>query len=62
VNTTTITYQAVNIVRIAAGHYALNNTNGQTIYFDLLRDAKNFVHAYWGKDLIEAQFAPVQVA
>jgi hypothetical protein len=56
VNTTVIRYQAVNIARIDAGNYAVNNTNGETIYFDLLRNAKNFVNANWGKDLIEAQF------
>ena len=56
-NTTTIRYQAVNIRRIEAGHYTVNNTAGNTIQFKLLRDAKNFVNANWGKDLIEAQFA-----
>ena len=58
-NTTVIRYQAVNIARIEAGHYAVNNTKGETIYFDLLRNAKNFVNANWGKDLIEAQFTTV---
>ena len=56
-NTTTIRYQAVSIRRIEAGHYTVNNTAGQTVHFDLLRDAKNFINANWGKDLIEAQLA-----
>ena len=56
-NTKTIRYQAVNIRRIDAGHYTVNNTQGTTIHFKLLRDAQVFVNANWGKDLIEAQFS-----
>jgi len=56
-NTTTIRYQAVSITRISAGHYTVNNTEGKTISFKLLRDAQNFVNANWGQALIEAQFA-----
>ena len=55
--TTTIRYQAVTIRKIAAGHYTVNNTQGNTISFKLLRDAQNFVNANWGQALIEAQFA-----
>ena len=61
-NTKTIRYQAVNIIRIEAGHYTVNNTAGQTIHFDLLRNAQNFITANWGKELIEAQFKAVQAA
>jgi hypothetical protein len=56
-NTKTIRYQTVNIVRIEAGHYTVKNAAGTTIHFDRLRDAQNFIIANWGKDLIEAQFA-----
>jgi hypothetical protein len=52
-----IRYQAVNIVRIEAGHYTVNNTAGIAIHFERLRDAQNFITANWGKDLIEAQFS-----
>ena len=55
--TNTIRYQAVTIRRITAGHYTVNNTQGNTISFKLLRDAQNFVNANWGQALIEAQFA-----
>jgi hypothetical protein len=57
-NTTTTTrYQAVTIVRVAKGHYTVNNTAGNTIIFPRLVDAQNFINANWGRELIEAQFA-----
>jgi hypothetical protein len=56
-NTRTLRYQAVTIRRIAAGHYTVNNIEGATINFKLLRDAQNFINRNWGQALIEAQFA-----
>ena len=53
----TLSYQAVTIRRIEAGHYTVNSTTGKTISFKLLRDAQNYVNANWGRALIEAQFA-----
>jgi hypothetical protein len=55
-NTITIRYQAVNIVRIAERSYTVKNVNGNTVSFKRLLDAKNFVNANWGQALIEAQF------
>jgi len=55
--TTTHRYQAVTIVRVAARHYTVNNTAGNTISFNTLRAAQVFVNAHWSKELIEAQFA-----
>jgi len=49
-------YQAVNINRVSAKTYTVNNINGQKIIFRRLLDAKNFVNANWGQALIEAQF------
>ncbi len=56
-NTTTTRYQAVTIIRVAKGHYTVNNIAGNTIVFPRLRDAQNFINANWGQALIEAQFA-----
>ena len=53
---TTIRHQAVNIIRIEAGNYTVNNIAGETIQFRRLMDVKNFVNANWGQALIEAQF------
>lgn len=55
-NTITLQYQAVNIVRHGAGSYTVKNTQGNTVSFKRLLDAKNFVNANWGQALIEAQF------
>lgn len=54
---TIIRHQAVNITRIEAGIYTVNNISGNTITFKRLMDAKNFVNANWGQALIKAQFA-----
>ena len=51
-----IRHQAVNIVRVAEKNYTVKNTQGETIMFTRLLDAKNFVNAFWGQALIEAQF------
>jgi hypothetical protein len=56
-NTTTTRYQAVTIIRVAKGHYTVNNIAGNTITFARLSDAQKFINANWGKALIEAQFA-----
>jgi hypothetical protein len=56
-NTTTTRYQAVTIIRVAKGHYTVNNIAGNTIVFPRLRDAQSFINANWGRELIEAQFA-----
>jgi hypothetical protein len=54
---TTITESAVTIRRIAAGHYTVNNTAGNTITFARLKDAKSYIASNWSIALIEAQFA-----
>ena len=56
-NTTTHRFQAVNIKRLAKGHYTVNNTKGITISFKRLSDAQTFIICNWSKELIEAQHA-----
>jgi hypothetical protein len=53
----TITENAVIIRRIAAGHYTVNNTAGNTITFSRLKDAKSYIASNWSIALIEAQYA-----
>ena len=54
---TIIIESAVTIRRIAAGHYTVNNTAGNTITFARLKDAKSYIASNWSIALIEAQFA-----
>jgi hypothetical protein len=47
------TWQAINIARTETG-FSVNNTQGATINFKLLRQAQSFIASNWSIALIEA--------
>jgi hypothetical protein len=47
------TWQAINIARTQDG-FSINNTQGATINFKLLRQAQSFIASNWSIALIEA--------